>query len=71
MSFVKVEIAAKNRSSGFFEDIRAAVGEFRSKQQEKAAICFACNYWKYSEGKISYAQLKKWAKRFGYEMGKD
>lgn len=71
MSFAKIEIAVRNRTSAFFSDVEEAVGGFRSKQQELAAKCFSCNYWKYREGRISYAQLKKWAKYYGYEMGKD
>lgn len=70
MSFAKIEIAVRNKTSAFFSDVEEAAGGFRSPQQAEAAKCFSCNYWKYQEGKITYAQLKKWAKTYGYEMGR-
>lgn len=76
MSFAKVEIALRNSENlpvlarQFFSVFESVVGGFSSPQQKSAAQCYWCNYWKYSEGKISYAQLKKWAKNFGYDMGK-
>ena len=76
MSFAKIEIAllASNEmprpARQFFSAFEYEVGGFSSPEQRSAAQCYWCNYWKYQEGKISYAQLKKWAKNFGYDMGK-
>ncbi len=67
MSFAKIEIALRNcENLPFLARQFFSVFEFSSHQQMSAAQCFWCNYWKYSEGKITYAQLKKWAKKFGY-----
>lgn len=72
MSFAKIEIAllASNEMTRparqFFSAFEYEVGGFSSPEQRSAALCYWCNYWKYSEGKITYAQLKKRAKKFGY-----
>ena len=76
MSFAKIEIALRNsenlpvRARQFFSVFETVVGGFSSPEQRSAALCYWCNYWKYSEGKITYAQLKKWAKKFGYGVRK-
>lgn len=76
MSFAKIEIALRNSENlpvlarQFFSVFETVVGGFSSPQQKSAAHFFWFNYWKYSEGKITYAELKKLAKTFGYGVWK-
>lgn len=79
MSFAKIEIACAklacpefndNRARMFFGEFESFVGGFSSNEMCAAAGCFWSNYWKYREGKLSYRELKKWAKSFGYDSKK-
>lgn len=35
-------------------------------QKKEALTCAALNQWKVSAGRLTFAQWKRWAKRYGY-----